>query len=473
MGNGTMLLLLAAIFGLGHCYHYAPITPKSPVLPFRSREDIDYRHDHRRHDHYYDGISTDERQFQAGSAPFPPMSRFPRHYRLETVFQWSYLDWVQGAVERTGKNFTLGNPLTQDVDIDSRGRVFVTSPQWLEGTPITLSLITNQNGPGGPLLTPYPDWSWHKAGDCDSIVSVYRVAIDECDRLWMVDTGSASGKSVCPSKILAFDLKTDKLLLKYIIPERQTVNNEASYVNPIVEVGKTCQDTYLYVADVLKHGILVYDLRLNRSWRLNNTVNNAFGNDPEAGKITIEGESIDLTDGTLGMTLTPRGLFPKRYLYFNSLASFYQKVLESDSLKRSFVYEPIMYQSLAKRQSQAGVQAISKNGIVFFQLAELTALACWNVRQPFKPENVVVVARNPRLLQYISGMKVLVNAEGTEELWFNTNRLQKTINNSRKINEINFRLIRGSVDDLVEGTKCQQNDASGAEFRVEDGWQRI
>lgn len=99
----------------------------------------------------------------------------PQH--LEVVYQWKYLDWVWPNIHLTGKNYTLGNAFTQDVDIDRQGRVFVTSPQWLEGVPISLSLVTKGQGPGGRLLVPYPNWSWHTSFNCDSIISVYRVAV--------------------------------------------------------------------------------------------------------------------------------------------------------------------------------------------------------------------------------------------------------------------------------------------------------
>lgn len=99
----------------------------------------------------------------------------PSH--LEVAYQWKYLEWVWPNIHLTGKNYTLGNAFTQDVDIDSQGRVFVTSPQWLDGTPISLSLVTKAHGPGGPLLVPYPNWSWHVSFSCESIISVYRLAV--------------------------------------------------------------------------------------------------------------------------------------------------------------------------------------------------------------------------------------------------------------------------------------------------------
>ncbi|XP_023247479.1 protein yellow-like [Copidosoma floridanum] len=128
----------------------------------------------------------------------------------------------------------------------------------------------------------------------------------------MVDTGSATGQSICPMKIVAFDLSTDKPILVYQIPESQTVARRASYVNPVVEIGDTCNDTFVYVADVIKHGLLVYSMRENRSWRLDNTPGNAFGDDPDAGTLTIAGESFSVNDGTLGMSLSPRGFYAKR-----------------------------------------------------------------------------------------------------------------------------------------------------------------
>lgn len=96
---------------------------------------------------------------------------------LQVAYQWRYLDWVWPNIPLSGKNYTLGNAFTQDVDIDRQGRVFVTSPQWLDGVPASLSLVTKVHGPGGRLLVPYPNWTWHTPLNCDSIVSVYRLAV--------------------------------------------------------------------------------------------------------------------------------------------------------------------------------------------------------------------------------------------------------------------------------------------------------
>lgn len=388
--------------------------------------------------------------------------------RLEIVFQWKYLDWLWPNIHLTGRNQTLGNAFTQDVDIDKYGRVFVTSPQWLQGVPISLSLVTEVSGIGGPLLVPYPDWTWHMSYNCDSIISVYRLAIDECNRLWVVDTGRVEGKAICPTKILIFDLATDHLLHKYVVPDDQVLFGKAALVTPIVDVGKMCSDTYLYVADVDQNGLLIYDFYHDYSWRVNNTRGNAFGPDDDATNITIAGESFNLTDGTLGMSLSPKGYFDERYLYFNSLASYRQKFTDTYSLKQSKHKEPIVLESNYKRASQAGVQATSRRGVIFFQLVQLTAIACWNIGKPFAPENVVIIAQDEETLQYVSGIKVVTNSQGEEELWFNTNRLQKTINMTLKPTETNFRIIKGKVDDIIKGTNCETHRVPDTNF-----WHRV
>lgn len=98
---------------------------------------------------------------------------------------------------------------------------------------------------------------------------------------------------------------------------------------------------------------------------------------------------------------------------------------------------------------------MSRTGAIFFQLAELTAVACWNIQKPFNDNNIVILALDEENLQYVSNMKIITNVHGEEELWFNTNRLQKTVNNSRKLNEINYRFIQGKVKDLIKGTACE------------------
>lgn len=58
------------------------------------------------------------------------------------------------------------------------GRHFTTAVRE-PGVPASLMTVTEKMGEGGPLLRPYPDWSWYSQNysDCSKIINVYRVAV--------------------------------------------------------------------------------------------------------------------------------------------------------------------------------------------------------------------------------------------------------------------------------------------------------
>jgi hypothetical protein len=117
-----------------------------------------------------------------------------------------------------------------------KNRVFVTMPRFQEGIPVTLGVVTDKKLNNNPIISPYPSWEWHKnPGSCgrNRIVSVYRVLvsrakkslqvlsaeslqIDECQRLWVLDTGRLLEEQTCPPQILAFDLQTVKTQYKSV-----------------------------------------------------------------------------------------------------------------------------------------------------------------------------------------------------------------------------------------------------------------
>lgn len=63
-----------------------------------------------------------------------------------------------------------------------------------------------------------------------------------------------------------------------------------------------CSDTTVYIADVTGFGILVYNLRTNRSWH---TQNKLFYPYPYYGTHTVAGETFDLMDGVFGLAVSP------------------------------------------------------------------------------------------------------------------------------------------------------------------------
>lgn len=50
-------------------------------------------------------------------------------------------------------------------------------------------------------------------------MSTFRIRVDECDRLWVMDTGLAdilgNAEQIAPPALVIFDLKTDQLVRRF------------------------------------------------------------------------------------------------------------------------------------------------------------------------------------------------------------------------------------------------------------------
>jgi Major royal jelly protein len=148
---------------------------------------------------------------------------------------------------------------------------FFTSGRWKSGVASSLNYIKMNDGGKSPVFHPYPSWeanelpveaattteteSNYGGGRTDAkaaekadnvldkdnatIISTFRIRVDECDRLWVMDSGLAdilgSPKQWAPNSIAVFDLNTDELIRRFVIPEDQV--KEDSFFANIVSSG--------------------------------------------------------------------------------------------------------------------------------------------------------------------------------------------------------------------------------------------
>ena len=118
------------------------------------------------------------------------------------------------------KQFRPENVVPTGIEI-TYDKIFIATPRFRSGVPATLSFIPRDLPLGSsPQLQAYPSWDWHIAGkgdyNCSAIISVYRLRVDRCNRLWVLDAGVTTSIEdflpVCPPKILVFDLQTNELV---------------------------------------------------------------------------------------------------------------------------------------------------------------------------------------------------------------------------------------------------------------------
>ncbi|XP_014273784.1 protein yellow isoform X2 [Halyomorpha halys] len=383
---------------------------------------------------------------------------------LQEVFSWKTVDFDYPSHQARDLALAHGQFYPPDVlplGLERDGnRLFITLPRWKKGVPASLTTVDLNSGQRSPLLKPYPDWAWHN-GDCNGITSVFRVALDECGRLWAIDSGVTelvtSVKRTCPPQILVFDTRTDKLLFQYKIPMAQ-VPAGSLFTNIAVEVMDTCQDTFAYVSDVFRYGIVVFSLRNNRSWRVDHPY---FYPDPLHSRYDIDNIKFTWNDGIFGITMSPRDITGRRYLFFHPLSSFREfhidtMMLQNETFaKRADEMMKLLGEERRTDRGHAAGSSMDRNGVLFYNLISLSAVGCWNSRLPHYPETQGIVETNNITLSFPNDLKV--DKEPIQRLWVLSNRLHRYLYSKLDPSDVNFRVMTMPVDEAVKGTPCDDS----------------
>lgn len=405
------------------------------------------------------------------------------HHRFfEKVHGWKRLeyDYATAADRQTDISsgyFVPGVGAPIDVDVyyalNQPVKTFITVPRFTTGIPVTLGTVSGRTSPeGNPIITPYPNWSYQRTvtkptapNQCnpDRVVSVFRVKIDECGRLWVLDAGRVGDQFICPPQILAFDLRTNARIVKYELPTTQ-YESRSIFVTPIVDVVSTinsCINTFVYLADCQAFSLVVFDLAKMRSWRI---IDKTFYPYPNYGTFTIQGDSFDLMDGLLGMDLEPKYMgMQDRKLFYQALSAGTHNWVYTSYLKDEsrFASDPSSSPGIFNtypltRPSQSAALAINNDGISFFGNMGDTTMMCWNIYTPYWGQYTDVIEQNATTLQFPAGVKVVTNTYGVQEVWVLTNSFQKVAAQTLSTTADNFRIVAGYSSELLNRSKCIQ-----------------
>ncbi|EFN80990.1 Protein yellow [Harpegnathos saltator] len=400
--------------------------------------------------------------------------------KLRVIYSWKALEFAfpNAAARKLAiqeGRFIPGAPIPIDVDFYHKAKqgsvVFISIPRFQNGVPVTLGYVTNNvSADGNPIIAPYPNWELNRLGNCEGIISVYRMQVDSCDRLWVLDTGKLGERQICPPKLLSFSLRTNTVLKQYPFPKDQ-YKDDSLFVTLAVDVrcgGTTdkCHETFVYIADVTGFALLVYDHQNYRSWKINN---NLFYPYPSYGTFHISGDTFDLMDGIIGLALGPMKQDGDRILYFHSLASRVESWVPTSVIRNYTLFrdnpdaEPRMFRPFAmERSSQSVAQAMDKDGVLYFGLLSDLAIGCWNsITYPeYGGTNTGIADVNPQTLQFPSGLKITNGKTGRQEIWILTSSFQKYMTGSMHPNETNFWIQAAYTSELIHDTKCDPNNGN-------------
>lgn len=244
--------------------------------------------------------------------------------------------------------------------------------------------------------------------------------------MWVIDAGMSNADAHCPPQLLLYDLNTDELLHRYRFPASLYTRGASLFITPLADVRDppprgSCRRTMVYVADVNYHGLVVYDFMQNKAWRVENMF---MYPDPNHGLHSLAGEKFVLMDGIFGLATD------KKNLYFHPLASATEFAVPLRIIDNSTLFEnnvENMYEAfrpLGKRSSECAASAMDSNGNLYCVTLYPIELIVWNVNTAYDKKNLKKLPISSEELEFVSGMKVIRNNEGNEELWMISNRYQ-------------------------------------------------
>ncbi|XP_018401271.1 PREDICTED: major royal jelly protein 1-like [Cyphomyrmex costatus] len=324
--------------------------------------------------------------------------------KVNYKYEWNYADFIWESNEQKEEAINSGNYnrsacVLFDVDKAKDGRIFITA--WKElgpGAPASLATITDKIGPGGPLLRPYPDWSWHNS-TCDGIVSVTRVHI-RCNHIFVLDSGSIGPNQICNPKLLIFNLKDDTLVKTIYIPIDIASNATGSglLAVPFVYIPGECthflDKMIIFIADVRGKGLVVYDSSVKSMCRVESDYMI-----PTKKVVSISNKKFPYDGGVFG-TVT---LYDELY-YVTTPGTIIYKIKIESLLKCTNKKKTNELTKVAIKIPSDSAQIASAGHSIFYGDADGNAILGTNV---FKKSgaNTIKLAQNDEKLQGISSLK--------------------------------------------------------------------
>lgn len=380
--------------------------------------------------------------------------------KLQEFFEWNIIDFEYPTDSHrtnailTGK-FKPENALPVGIEI-WHDKMFISVPRWREGIPATLNYVPLDSPVKNPRLIPYPDWPSNELGNCEhGLSTVYRIKADECDRLWVLDTGTFgidnTTQNPCPYALNIFDLRTNQRIRRYEL-RAEDINEDTFIANIAVDLGKTCDDAHAYFSDELGYGLIVYSFKENKSWRFSHSY---FLPDPLRGDYTIDKLNFQWgEEGIFGMSLSPPQEDGSKWLYFSPLASHREFAVSTKTLKDSSKVDKSWKEFFPLNErgpnSHTTSRVMDDYGVQFFNLIDQNAIGCWNSQNPYHKKNHAVVDKDDVGLIFPADVKV----DRNRNLWVISDRMSNFLLASLNYGEINFRVYFAPIDQLIKGTVC-------------------
>lgn len=86
---------------------------------------------------------------------------------------------------------------------------------------------------------------------------------------------------------------------------------------------------------------------------------------------------------------------------------------------------------------------------------EPPSIWCWNTATDFSPRNFHKVASDKETLQFASGVKIVNNLKGEQELWVLASSFQRVMTGSLNDKKVNFRIHAERLPVVLNNSPCK------------------
>lgn len=383
-------------------------------------------------------------------------------------FAWKLVDYVwdssaqrEAAIQKG--HFVQANNLPLGL-ARWKNKVFVTVPRWKNGVVSSLNYVDIDGAKDQPLKA-YPSLKDNLVADTDerlpsnsSIVSVFRVYVDPCDRLWVMDSGLAdivgSPNQIVGPSVVIFDLNTDELLHRYYF-KVSDMKEDSFFANIVVDVDKeTCENAFAYIPDLGAYGVVVYSLKQDDSWRISH---HYFHFEPLAGSYKVGGIEFHWTDGVFALALSEPRENGYRTMFFHAFSSTKEFCVSTELLrnythidKTEAFHDFKLLGDRGERTQSSASYYDPKTSVLFYTQINRDGVGCWNSNKPYTPENNPLLFSNSTLFEFLNDLKV----DDEDTLWFLSDKLPRFLYKSLDPNDINFRIFSIKTTDAIAGSAC-------------------
>ncbi|XP_018396173.1 PREDICTED: major royal jelly protein 1-like [Cyphomyrmex costatus] len=370
--------------------------------------------------------------------------------KLNVVHKWKYceFEWENQQQKEDAINSGTYNPsrcLFLGTTKAEDGRIFVTTAKvGGPGSPASLSIVTNETGPGGPLLRPYPDWSWHNNNSmCNGIINVYKLHI-QCNHIFVMDNGqSRETEQICDPKLLVFDLKNDMLVKTIYIPPN-IANNKTGFgllIDPLVYVpNKECtrflDEMIVFVADSIGFGLVVYDSSTERMCRVESDYMK-----PTDANFVIDDQNVTYVRGINSLTIICDELYYAPVAGNEIYKIKIKTLLECPSREKANKQT-----KLIKELSSQTTDISSKEHYIFYNDVRTNSILGTNSCAKSN-NNTIVLAQDDEKLQVIGSMEII---SYWDQLIGLSIRFQKYATDTYNLSDINFRYFEMDLAAILQ-----------------------